>query len=1142
MVMKRNMMRKNLRQTIWKSLGRYIAIVAIIALGCAIFVGLRITKTDMIATGQKYTDAQNMFDLRLLNTYGWTQKDVDAIAGMEGVVDAEGMISLDVFLRFGDSTEDSVYRLHSLPENVNKVYLLGGRMPESPDECLVDGAHAGDSILGTQLTVSEVNDGDTLDSLNCHTFTVVGYVSTPLYMDTTRGTTSLGSGNLSSYVYIPSEAFAVDYFTEISVTIPGDWTLYSEEYTEAMDSAADKLKPLITPLAQSRFEELKAEAEQSYADGLAEYEEGVREYKDGVAKAEQELSDALKQLNSAQAEIDEKGKTLADGEQQLADAQKLLDENAGTLAASRLELEKTKADTYAQIADANTELLENYKLVTESQKQVADGLAQIEDGLAQVDDGIRQIDDAMPQLELVIGLMELQVSATQKSLDNANRLGLQSLIEYYEKQLAEQTEQLNGYIGQKETAEQTREELVNTKADLEAQKAELEATQATLSESLTAINEGFAELDNSKAMADSRFAAASDQIEAGQLELDAAQKELDAKKKELAEGKAALAEGQAELDDAWAEYETAKADTEAELADAQTQLKDAWGKLTDARKTIDEMEEPDVYTLTRNTNAGYLALDNNSDIVYGVAKVFPAFFLLVAALVCITTMTRMVEEERTQIGTFKALGYSNWAIMSKYLFYSASAAIVGCVVGMVAGSIVFPWILWNAYGIIFNITPGVEMVFDWKLSLGITAAYTVVSSLVTWYCCRRTLSEVPAELIRPKAPTSGKKIFLEYLPFWDKLNFLNKVMLRNVFRYRQRLLMMLVGIGGCTALLLTGFGFRDSVADIVNIQFEEVTLYDMEIYFSEGQTREEQQSFRESLKNDAEKIGFFYQTSVELEYGSKSRDVYLIASDNSVKDFIDFHRNGKDLAMPGTGEAFLSTGAAELMGISLGDTVTVRTTDLKSLTLKVTGIFENYVFNYIVVTPETLAQQWGEAPEYQMAFLNVREDRDVHSVGANISGLKDVMNLTICADQADLVNSMMDALNLVVLAVIICAGLLGAIVLYNLTNINITERIREIATIKVLGFNTKETSAYVFKENILLSVTGAALGLIGGKFLLDFVMSQIKIDMVWFQSRLTVPSYVYSVLLTILTALLVDFIFHFRLEKINMAEALKSVE
>ena len=556
------------------------------------------------------------------------------------------------------------------------------------------------------------------------------------------------------------------------------------------------------------------------------------------------------------------------------------------------------------------------------------------------------------------------------------------------------------------------------------------------------------------------------------------------------------------------------------------------------------MDAPDSFALTRNTNAGYVALDSNSNIVSGVAKVLPAFFLLIAALVCITTMTRMVEEERTQIGTLKALGYSNLAIMGKYLLYSSSAALIGCGIGIAIGSTFFPNLLWNAYGIIFNIRPNVSLVFDWQLSLGITVAYLAVSTLVTWYCCRRTLRDVPAELIRPKAPEAGKKILLERLPFWKKLSFLNKVMLRNTVRYRQRLLMMLIGIGGCTALLLTGFGMRDTIVDLANIQFETVNHFDLEIYFDEGQTEEDQKDFIKYLKTEkiASNAGFFYQTSVELEYDDAARELFLISSGSDIREYMTFSRNGEDLGMPAEGEAFLSIGAAEIMGISVGDTVTVRNSDLQTLTLTISGIYENHVNNYIIVSPDTLQQQWGSTPDEQMAFLMVRDDADVHEAAALLSERDGIINITICQDSADMVESMMDALNMVLSVVILSAGVLGAIVLYNLTNININERIREIATIKVLGFNAAETSAYIFKENLLLTALGTGFGLFLGRAFLEFVMFNIKVDFVWFKTRLTPLSYVLAVVLTILCALLVDFVFHFKLQKINMAEALKSVE
>ncbi|MCD7756140.1 MAG: FtsX-like permease family protein, partial [Firmicutes bacterium] len=958
--MKRNGMRKNLLRTIQRSLGRYIAIAMIIALGCTIFVGLRITKTDMVATGQKYMDAQNMFDLRLLSTYGWTQAQVEAVAQMDGVEQAEGVIWLDVYASLDSDEDDAVYRLYAIPEEISQVYLLGGRMPESADECLVDGENATDDILGTQVQITAENDDDTLDSLNCRTFTVVGYVSTPLYMDLTRGSSSLGNGSFSSYIYIPAEAFSQDYYTEIQLTITGDWEIYSDAYSDAMDAMASQLETAIEPLAFERLEQVRSEAEQAYAEGLQEYQDGLAEYEQASEEAAQTLADALQTLEDAQAEIDENRRTLEDGRTQLAEAQAQIEQSKAALDESTLTLANQKAETYAQIADANTELLENYQLVADSLRQVQDGISQLEDGISQIEDGLQQIQSNLPLLQLAVELRTAQVNTTQLLLDEALNAGEESLAESLQAQLTEAQAQLAAAQEQLDSVTQTQAELEAQLSDLQAQLTELEETEKTLTDAMNTVNDGMVQLDRSKAAADSEFAAYEAQLQAGYLELDAAQAELDAQTAELQAGLEALEDAQAELDDGWEEYNQGKAEAEAELSDAWAQLTEAQAALFDARTAIDTLEDPVVYALTRDTNTGYISLNSNSDIVSGVSRVFPGFFLLIAALVCITTMTRMVEEERTQIGTLKALGYSNLRIMSKYLLYSASAALIGCTLGILAGCIVFPWILWNAYGILFNITPQVVTVFDWGLSLSVTAAYLAASTFVTWYCCRRTLKEAPAELIRPKAPDPGKKVLLERTPLWNKLSFLNKVMLRNVFRYRQRLAMMLVGIGGCMALLLTGFGIRDTIVDIASIQFEEVDVYDIQVTFSDGLTEQEQQEFVEALGSSAERVGFANLSSVDISFGGQTRSIYLIGGDRSLQNFIDFHTGEEALDMPGTGEALISTGIAELMDISLGDTVTIRNSDMQSLTVTVTGIFDNHVYNYIIISPETIASQWGE--------------------------------------------------------------------------------------------------------------------------------------------------------------------------------------
>lgn len=1158
MVMKKNVMGKNLRQSILRSITRYIAIVAIIALGAGIFVGLRSTKKDMIVTGQIFMEETNMFDLRLLSTYGWNDENVASIAAIDGVVDAEGVITLDVLGHPDRSTEDAVYKLYAIPDSVNKVNLLGGRMPQSPDECLVDGAHVNDSVLGTTFVVSKRNQVGTLDSLKHHTFTVVGYISTPLYMDMSRGTTTLGNGSVASYVYIPRDAFDVDYYTEIGITIDGEYQIYSDDFTAAMDDMAAYIEPLLSPIAQTRYESVKQDALDAYEEGLEQYYDGLQKYLDGKQDAQKELADAYRQLLDGQAEIDSNFMLLQDGLKQIESGQKTIYSTRQTLYASRKQLANAKVDAYAQLAEAHDQLVETRKTVNENLLLVKDGLVQIEDGLNQLDSGISQLESGLQQLDLTIKLMDTtmkimdaNVEAARKAIDRAVESGIvaETIIERMRSDLqklldkqAEQEAQYQALLDNRATYGKQLEDLKLQRQQVVDQQAELLDNQAMLQQALVDIENGFQEIEDSKPKIEYEFAAAQAQIESGFAQLDAAQAELNQRKAEAEDGLRQLQDAQVELEKGFVEFQKGLRLAEHELAKGRLQLLGGKVELDEGKRTIDSFEQPKVYALTRNTNVSYLSLESNAGIVEGVSAVFPAFFLLIAALVCITTMTRMVEEERTQIGTLKALGYGNWAIIGKYLAYAGSAAVIGCGLGVVVGSVVFPIILWEAYNIILNITPHIELRVDWALCTVVVTTYTAVTLLVTWYCCRMTLREVSAELIRPKPPTTGKKIFLEYLPFWNKISFLNKVMLRNIFRYRQRLLMMMIGIGGCTALLLTGFGIRDSICEIVDFQFKDVTLYDMEIRFEEAMDRDDQDAFVQEIGRYVDDVVFAHQSSVELDFDSATRDIIMICADNKLTKFMDFHHNGQMISMPGRGEALLSVGIADKLGINVGDRVLIRNPDMQTISLKISGIYDNYVYNYILLTPQTIIDAWDEAPQQQMAYITVKDTQDVHISATKVSGYDGVMNVSICEDLADQVGSMLDAMNLVVITVVICAGMLAVTVLYNLTNINITERLREIATIKVLGFNARESAAYVFKENLLLSAMGSAVGLPAGYGLLLFVMSQIKVDMVWLPARLMSASYVWSVALTMLCACLVDLVLYFKLEKINMAEALKSVE
>ena len=1158
MVMKRNMMRRNLYRSIWKSVGRYLAIVAIIALGASMFVGLLMTKSDMVATGQVYTEQLNMFDLRLVSSYGWDLDSVEQIKEFDDVVDAEGLIYMDLVVNINDSTDDSVYRFYAIPETVNQIVLRGGRMPESRDECLADGYHADDSILGTTVTISERNIEDSLDSMVTRTYTVVGYMSTPLYMDMNRGTTSVGSGSIDNYLFVPREAFDVDYYTEINITIPGEYDLYTEEYNEAMDAAAERLEPLVKPLADARVQTLKAEAEEAYAEGLAEYEDGLKQLEEGKAELEKELQEAYDQLVEAEELIAENEQTIASGMQQIEDAKKELAEGEATLKDSREQYDSMKETLFAPFESTQSMLDSSYQTLQPQIQALEDELAQIDAELAALNQEIAakeaQFGDITAQIEGLdseISALDANISTMEIALNVAQMFpGINGeLISQLEATIAEQTAQRDELNAQRADLEAQRapymeqlEQPYARRDELNNRRAEVEAEKTVLDLAMDAVEQGYAGLESARDAAEEMLASTEAELIAGEEQLAAAKEEIAKNEQALASGQQQLEDAKKELEDAWKEYYEGKAEAENELADAENKLADAKEELDDARETLDSMEEATVYVLDRNTNIGYNSLDSASDIVSGVSRVFPAFFLLVAALVCITTMTRMIDEERTQIGTLKALGYSNTAIIGKYLLYAGSGAVIGCGLGVIVGSIVFPKILWEAYKIMLYITDDIVLRFNWWLCAIVVGAYTAVMLFVTWYCCRKALKEEPAELIRPKAPDAGKKILLEYLPFWKKISFLNKVTIRNIFRYRQRLAMMMVGIGGCTALLLTGFGLRDSIVNVVDYQFEEVTTYDMSVYFDKGQTQEQQEDFLREVSHATENALFYHQSSIELDFNNVTKEIYLIAAEDGVQEFIDFHSGDEPLELPGENEVLLSVGVAEAVGIHVGDQITLRNADMEVLSLTVCGLYDNHVYNYAIIAPGTMELQWGRAPEMQMAFVKLDGDEDAHELAALITGLDGVMNVSVSEDLADMVSNMMEALDLVVVVIVVCAGLLAAIVLYNLTNININERIREIATIKVLGFNAGETAAYVFKENLSLSVIGSVFGLGLGYLLLLFVMSQIKIDMVWFKAMALPMSYVWSIVLTMLAAVLVDFIFYFKLEKINMAEALKSVE
>ncbi|MBO5514016.1 MAG: FtsX-like permease family protein, partial [Mogibacterium sp.] len=683
------------------------------------------------------------------------------------------------------------------------------------------------------------------------------------------------------------------------------------------------------------------------------------------------------------------------------------------------------------------------------------------------------------------------------------------------------------------------------KAALEAQLAQAEAAGLP-PEEIEKIKAGIAAANSGIAEAETGLGKINDgiaQAEAGKKQAQAGLEKADAGYKELDKQKKKINQGEEELN-----AEEAKADEE--FAKAQKELDDAKDKLDEAQEKIDDMETGNSYALSRTQNAGYSSFDSNSSIVSNIAKIFPVFFFLIAALVCMTTMTRMVDEQRTQIGILKALGYSNAAIVGKYMFYSGSAALLGSVVGYFIGIKVFPMAIWNAYTMMYDFTDKVEYVVDPKLGLISLAAALICSMGATWVSIAADFKVAPSDLIRPKTPPAGKRILMERIkPLWNRIGFLYKVSIRNIFRDKKRFLMMVIGVSGCTALLIAGMGIRTTISRVADHQYNEISLYDFTVMFSKDMNENRRGDFMKDMEEAGlkdENVKFMYQGEMTLTTGQKSSmDITCVSvSEDNFSRFVNLHDKNGELAFPGQGEAIIVSKLQHDYEINVGDTITLRK-DYREMKLKVAGVADNYVYDTIYMSNETYEQGMGKKGDIKAAYVKLGDgatEDEIRSAATIAANYENTAAVQVNADVKDNVSKMMKSLDAVVYVVILSAALLAFIVLYNLTNINITERIREIATIKVLGFRGLEVSQYVFRENLFLTAIAAVVGIPMGKWLLKFVIDNIVVKMIYFEPRLTNTDIILSVVLTFVFAFFVNLVMIKRLANISMTESLKSVE
>ena len=1170
-------MKKALRKETFRSIGRtkarFISIIAIVALGISFFAGMKATEPDMKETASLYYEQSNLMDIRVISPVGLTDEDIEALAEVDGVetvapgrfvdgilkvdgksigdIDGSEMTCRAISIDFDEAQE--FQETGSAPDDyMNRITLLEGEWPDQPNECVVDGSalSAPEQFQIGQTVTLEGDGSDITDDLNVTEFKIVGIIRTPLYLSFERGNTTIGSGKLGSFMYVSDEVFNFDYYTEAFINVAGadNYEPYTEEYTDFIAPVLTRIEELESVRLPLRVQTIRTETEPKVLNGETELAAQEAAFNQQIADAEAQLEQLHDVAENGEADLEalkeQFNNSLTDAQRELLTNTDEYNSSYREWIAKKNELEEAKVKL-KELEQARSEYSANELLLRQAEQQIKSS----QEDITQAEELIAQARAAMDYFNA------LQDGSVENLEDWIEQSGLP----------AEQLTQIVEAI-KRLTAMGTAEDMIafadaqlqQYEKELEASKQELAAAQAEYDESKQKLDEAAAEI--------SKYDGLDEQIAQAEQELDAAERELDAGNSDLKMGQLELNVNQQQLQnqislaetqlaDALEKAETADADFAAQKAEGEQKLADARADLKAAQDLLASLDTASWMIQDRDDQPGYTSYGQTAERMGALAQVFPIFFFLVAALVCLTTMTRMVEEERTQLGTLKALGYSNGAIVSKYLIYSLTASLLGSVIGLALGFYIFPKAIFAAWGIMYDY-PSCVINFEWRYALIGTLVSLLATTAAAIFACRKELREKPAKLMRPKAPKAGKRILLERIGFiWSHLNFTSKVTARNLFRNKKRFITTLIGVTGCTALLLTGFGLGDSISAIMDRQFgdEGVSKYDVQIVLSEEQSLDNgEPAIMQTIRSRSE-IKRAMMTHMDVIDGTSERtdsvlEINLLVPENSASlaEFVKMeNRKTKEAVALDDSGVVITEKFAEDTETEIGDDIIIIDANGEEHSVPVSGIVENYTFHYVYMSPALYEQTFGEEAtfNYVMGILADSVDEAQKDTFATDMMKESGINAVAYTTQImDTFSNIVNSLNLVVIVFIIAAGALAFVVLYNLANINLNERIREVATIKVLGFRDKEVSSYIIRENIILTVIGIILGLVLGIFLHQYVISLAEIDIVMFGRTIQPWSYVFAALLSLLFSTLVNLIMHRKLKKVNMVDSLKAVE
>ena len=1108
----RSALNKDFIRDILKSKGRFLSIVAIVALGVAFFTGVKSSPIVMKTSSDKYYDKYNLMDIRLISTLGLTDKDVDDIKNIEGVEGVYPTYSIDVISIY-NSTE-KVLKVHGLDLNklndkknyINQLKLIKGRLPQKSGECVLEipKIKALNYPIGSEISLSSGKDDKLSKSLSKSKYKVVGYVETPYYLSQEKGNSSIGGGVIEGAIMIPESDFKMDTYTEMFLTVKSAKELdtYGDEYSNLVKTVTDKIENMKNKLTTRRYNEVVKKAEdkiQKQEDKLSkakkDFDKGKKEYEENKLKSENEIKEAENKILDASEQIE-------DGKAQLKNEKKR--------AFEQIEEGKIK------LANAETDLKNGQKKYQTALKKFNSNKKTAESEIKKAESDLEELSNQIDDLKNGNKLIEKQLQNEQ--LSEVERSELENKL----------NENLYILSVMQQKYKDGTDKLESSKSELLLGEKKLKETKATLEASEKKIANEKTKLKSSEKLAEEKFKKAEEELYQRENQIEEA-------KLELKENKAKL---KTELNKA-----------KKELQEAEEKIADGEEKIKDAKKQIKKIEKPTLYILDRDSHQSFVEYEGCANSIDALAKIFPVFFFAVAALVCLTTMTRMVDEQRINIGTLKGLGYKTSQISKKYILYALIACLTGSILGLAIGFSVFPTVIFFAYGMMYSIE-NIVYVFSIPIAIGITSLALIIIILSAYMACRKELKETPAILMRPKAPKSGKRILLERVPFiWNRFSFISKVTVRNIFRYKKRFLMTVLGIAGCTALILTGFGIKDSIEMILTGQYGTLFKYDMSLVIQSDMTDKQIYELRKNLSDidEINKYEFFSYENGDIKVNNTTKEITIVVPENLKKMDKFIHLQDRKTQNPielNNKGIVLTEKIARDLGVKAGDEIELINSDDKKVKIKVSNITENYISHYVYISPENYTKLFEKDLDFNrvIGILNNPSVKIEDKLSKKLFDIDTIDGITFNTASKETFHNTIKNLNYVVLIMIISAGALAFVVLYNLTNVNISERIREIATIKVLGFYDKEVSAYIYRENIILTIIGTVVGLGLGTILHKFIMVTVEIQSMMFGRVIDMSSYFIAAVLTIVLSLFVNLAMFYKLRNVKMVESLKSVD